>query len=257
MNNMNSIFNKENELWNSLFQSYSTEEQKKFFIDGLCLSDIKNKLNLQDQTILEKFWINNDKRILFLLKEGVDQGGEDYRDYLWESEKCQCKIKPNLRETLWYLNNLQSNPPELDINERVFEKYPFAIVNLKKLSRIKVLEGSESNWKELRSFANRDRDFLKNQIRNILAPNIIVCCGCDNQDSVIAIALELIYDDIHFKEFKIGEELWCKYNLENNLFLLNSYHLSSSNFDISKLINAFKAFIIELFEKNYLKKNRE
>lgn len=252
---MCTIYDREDELWNF----YSAEDQAILLKDGLCLSDIKFANNIQDQSILERYWINSDIRILFLLKEGVNQQGDDYRDYQWGSEKCQCKIKPNLREILWHLNNLQSakldeNEDKLDPKEKVFDKYPFAIVNLKKLPRDREKEGSYSNWEELRSITKRDKEILKKHIRDILAPNIIVCCGYESgADSIIAIASEIIYEGIEFEDFKIGNDLWCKYNLDEKIFLLNSYHLTFKDCDAVILKKAFRSLILDLFQKKYLK----
>lgn len=238
---MKHIYEKEYILWNNSKQNYTCNEWNNILKDGLCLSDIRKKRNLNDISELEQLWINSQIRVLFLLKEGVNQGGDDYRDYLWESEECKCAIKPNLRKILWHLNNLSSNSKELANN--VCGEYPFAIVNIKKVSRCSETDGKDSNWHELRDYAKKHKEFLKKQIQEILNPNIIVCCGCDNNDSIISIATDYIFDDIKFNEFHIGPDLWCKYNIAKNLFLLNSYHLSYSGCNVDKLINAFKQLL--------------
>lgn len=238
---MNHIYEKENNLWNDFKQKNPCYDWDNILIDGLCLSDIRNARNLNDISELERLWIDSRIRVLFLLKEGVDQGGDDYRDYLWESEKCKCQIKSNLRKILWHLNNLSSCAKELANN--VCGEYPFAIVNIKKISRCSETDGTDSNWHELRDYAKKHKEFLKKQIQEILNPSIIVCCGCDNKDSIISIATDYIFDDIKFNEFHIGPDLWCKYNTTENIFLLNSYHLSYGGCNVDKLINAFKQLL--------------
>lgn len=144
---MNHIYEKENNLWNDFKQKNPCYDWDNILIDGLCLSDIRNTRNLNDISELERLWIDNRIRVLFLLKEGVDQGGDDYRDYLWESEECKCQIKSNLLKILWHLNNLSSCAKELTNN--VCGEYPFAIVNIKK--SFKMLRNRRKRFKLART----------------------------------------------------------------------------------------------------------
>lgn len=73
-----------------------------------------------------------------------------------------------------------------------FQKYPLAIVNSKKIAG-----GSSANWNTIWEYAERDKLFLRTQIRDILNPNIIVCGGSndaeDKSRKVLSIALDYVF----------------------------------------------------------------
>ena len=138
-------------------------------------------------------------------------------------------------------------PNYWDINERkdIFNLYPFAFVNVKKLPG-----GAASDWDSIWSAAERDQQFLREQIRDILAPNIIVCCGSNDSGieytKMISIAKQYIFPDIASEFKKINN--WCYYNADNDLLLIDSYHPSARMSDEDKvngLVEAFHEFLIK------------
>ena len=129
--------------------------------------------------------------------------------------------------------------------KEIFKKYPLAIVNSKKIAG-----GSSAKWKTIWEYAERDKVFLRTQIREILKPNIIVCGGSNDTENefrkVLSIALEYIFPDIREDFKKINN--WCYYNSEKDILLIDSYHPSlimDEQDKIEGLVNGFHDFILK------------
>ena len=88
------------------------------------------------------------------------------------------------------------------------------------------------------------------QIRDILKPNIIVCCGSNDSNNwnekVIAIALDCIFPDKKNDFKKIND--WCYYDSDGDILLIDSYHPSypiSNTIKINMLFHGFQDFILK------------
>ena len=87
----------------------------------------------------------------------------------------------------------------------------------------------------LRGYAGRDAAFVRQQVRGILNPNIVVCGG--GSGCLLRIAQEFIYPDLTF--FPINS--WCHYCKDPELLLINSWHPSSRILDSQKIDGMMQA----------------
>jgi hypothetical protein len=239
----NTLKEQEDILFEKLQNTYSPEEQELLVQDGLCTTAITNK---QAGIDAEALWTQSKKRVMFLLKEPNGNPGEDYRDWDWSANT---ELFGNV--LAYWLEGLnivdKDNLPiydNLSWRKDIMEQYPLVIVNLKKLSG-----DSIADWNEIREYANRDREFLKEQVRNILNPNIVVCGGSSGSNSVLSLAREFIYNDINFE--KINN--WCYYNKDNDILLIDSYHPSmpgSYKKMVDDMLFAVQQFIIKNNEQH-------
>lgn len=248
-----SIYELEEELHNKLRDTYPESERDKIVDDGLCWAAISNlQPDKSNKNWLECLWVESSRRVLFLLKEPNGNDGDDYKDWDWSVGSGTFG-----NVLAYWLDGLMNTtadycPSYDDISCRkdIFKKYPFAIVNSKKISG-----GSSSNWPEIWEYAKRDKQFLRTQIRDILKPNIIVCGGsndsADEKRKVISIALEIIFSDI--KEDFISINNWCQFNPKENILLIDSYHPScimNERRKVEELIEAFHEFIVKTDYRN-------
>ena len=252
--NMNNTYKKstlyesEKNLLETLRKTYPESERNLFVADGLCWADISN--NMPDTANCnwpECLWTDSKRRVLFLLKEPNGNGNEDYKDWNWA-----VKNEPFGNALAYWLEGIITTTPiycpkyeELPPRESIFKKRPLAIVNLKKIAG-----GSSANWNEIWKFAKRDKEFLVAQIRDILKPNIIVCCGSNDRndwnEKVIAIALDCIFPDKKNDFKKIND--WCYYDSDGDILLIDSYHPSyriSNTIKINMLFHGFQDFILK------------
>ena len=235
---MKSIYQQESELLDALKQSYPSELQDKIVYDGLCWASISSDLpDANNQFWPENLWTTCKRKVLFLLKEPRDEG-EDYRDWDWGINKDQ--FGNVLLGWLYSIMNVTSRsmPDYTSIPSRkeLSKLYPLAIVNLKKLSG-----GRTADWEDIWRYAERDKVFLKKQVRDILKPTIVVCGGSnndgDNYRKVMTIALEYIFDDIKDNFKNIND--WCYFSSEDNILLIDSFHPSAiKTFDEKTLFMA-------------------
>lgn len=232
-----SIYEQENELYKEWLNSYSEEEQKYFCKDGLCATNANYE---------EKFWTNAKRRIVFLLKETNDNPEDDYREWEWSRiyhPTFNIIFKwlqglSTVSET--FCPSLNNDGDYYDIPNKVIEKYPLAIVNVKKISGV-----SQAYTKAIKDYAERDKAFLRKQVAEILKPNIVVCCGYAENDKsyMTKIAENYIYPDLSFK--KIND--WCFYCKEKNLLLIDSYHpraRMSQQYKIENMMKNVQEFLM-------------
>ena len=189
--------------------------------------------------------IQND--VYFFPQRAQWQWGDDYKDWDWsEGSGTFGNVLAYWLEGLMTttINHIPTYH-ELSPRKNILKKYPLAIVNSKKIAG-----GSSSNWKIIWKYAERDKSFLRTQIREILKPNIIVCGGSNDAEDgyrkVLSIALEYVFPDIKDGFKKINN--WCYYNLENDILLIDSYHPSiimNEKEKIEGLINGFHDFILK------------
>lgn len=245
-----SIYQKEEDLFNELRKSYTKNISKKIVDDGLCWADISSAVPVKEKQFWpENLWEDADRKILFLLKEANGNGGEDYKDWYWS------KGHEGFGNVLAYwLEGIHSTtkqycPNHYDMSLKIsraeiLKKYPFAIVNVKKIAG-----DNKADWKEIWEHAAKNKDFLKKQIRDILKPNIIICGGSNDSNNgykkMITIAKEIIFDDEKEEFIKINN--WCHYNPKIDVLLIDSYHPAmpgSYSSKIDDLLINFQHFIL-------------
>ncbi len=242
------IYDAEESLLEELRHTYPIEEKDSLVDDGLCWAAISNDLpDTNNRNWPECLWTDSKRRVLFFLKEPNGNGGDDYKDWDWsEGSGTFGNVLAYWLEGLM-TTTIDHIPTyhELSPRKNIFKKYPLAIVNSKKIAG-----GSSANWKTIWEYANRDKSFLRTQIRDILKPNIIVCGGSNDTENeyrkVLSIALEYVFPDIKDGFKKINN--WCYYNLENDILLIDSYHPSiimNEQDKIEGLINGFHDFILK------------
>lgn len=217
---MNGFYEKETAFLERWCESYSKEERDYFCYDGLIYYRDPNRKD--DYVEVEK-WEHAKRKVLFLLKDTNDFPNDDadYRwSYFYDTEELRTyKTFVVLLKWLWALNEVTPKDlPKFDKTREEYitaaQKYPMAIVNVKKL-----IGGPFVKNKTLWDFFERDKKFLKEQICDFLRPNIIVCGG--GSDTLLKMAMEL------FKEMKFDSfNEWCYYCPDSNIVLINSYHPS-------------------------------
>jgi hypothetical protein len=249
---MNKIYDQEKLLSDAWIKSYPLEEQKKFCFDGLCCngeitSEGKNA-NIGNE---EELWNSSKRKIVFLMKDTNGNPGEDYRAFPW-----RIVTHPFFANIFRWLEGLSKVTkdylPSWD-NEgytpdycKVVMTYPLAIVNCKKISG-----GNRVYNNTVWNYAKRDQQFLRKQIRDILAPNIIVCGG--GSGTMLRIAKELIYPE--YQDTFIEFSPTVHYSQKANVLLLDSYHPSapiSDDIKIYGLIEELHNFLKET-EPDFMK----
>ncbi|MGG5511496.1 hypothetical protein ACPDHN_16270 [Myroides odoratimimus] len=194
------------------FEMYG--ELDKLCKDGLCYNGelYNNDWNTRSGNE-EELWSKSNRRVLFLMKDPNSNPGEDYREWGWASFRHSTfKIMFAWLKGL-SLVTAKKYPSLEEAYQQYDVQYPLAIVNIKKASG-----GSSVSNNKVWEYAKRDSLLLKEQVREILHPNIIVCTG--ESGTVLAVAKTFIYDDIEFE--KVNE--WCYYNAEKNILLIDSWH---------------------------------
>ena len=254
------IYQKENENFESLKNSYPVKDQENLVMDGLCLSSIvaSNSIAMQYFSGLgswpEELYLRDKRRITFVGKEVNKEEGEDYRDWIWYESGDKTAMKKVLAGLLEGLHittadylPVYTNDTLIETVRKAFSVYPFAFCNIKKLSG-----GARADMNEIWRYAKRDQIYLQQQIRNILQGNIIVCFGSTDSDvmknKMVNLVKEIIYPDIKGKFRKINA--YCHYNVEDDILLIDSYHFSypdrggwKADFLVNHLLTEFQEFI--------------
>ena len=236
---MRNIHELEEDLRCRWMESYPEEERVHFCFDGLCY----NSPNTGVPGNEEQLWETSKRRILFLMKDTNDNDNADYRDWPWHTVNypffnCIFKWLQGLSTiTANYVPKL-GNGDYFDIPNKVVFEYPLAIVNIKKISG-----GSSVQNNTLIKYFERDKKFLREQITEILQPNIIVCGGGGESSTMLNIAKN-IYDDDSF----VKVNYFCYYSKKLNILLIDSFHPSAriSNFwKIDDMMERVHEFILQ------------
>ncbi|SRR5574344_1019634 len=238
---MKNIHQLEENLYEKWIESYSKEEREKFCFDGLCYNGIvcNNGFNAETGNE-EQLWEQAERKIVFLMKDTNKNERQDYRPWPWRDI-----TRPFFRAIMRWLEGIStitkdyiplcSNDDYSDDSEKIVTNYPLAIVNIKKLSGY-----SSVNNATLRAYAEKDAVFLKEQILDILKPNIVVCGG--GSGTIKDIAKTYLYPDME----KFSN--WCYYSQSSNVLIVNSYHPSAyvSNEDkFDDMMRAIQRFMID------------
>lgn len=232
--NMKNEFTKrEDDLRDRWKASYPAEQREQFCFDGLIYYRDPNSNDDYEEIIK---WENAKRKVLFLMKDTNNNPGEDYR---WWEEFYTIKSNffRNIIKCLWALNKVDVNyKPDFNKHKTIEEyttesiQYPMAIVNVKKIAG-----GPSVDNKSLSESYNRDEVFIKEQIRNILKPNIIVCGG--GSSTIRDIAFK-IYSEMNF----VSYNEWCFYCKENDVLIIDDYHPSYISRNNQTMINAVYDF---------------
>lgn len=251
-----SIYMREENLFNEFRNSYPERLRENIVDDGLCWASISNEIPIIENHFWpENLWEEAKRKIMFLLKEPNGNEGDDYKDWNWSEGNS---VFGNV--LAYWLEGLLTTTPtycptysELSQNisrYQIFKKQPFAIVNIKKEAG-----DSIADWDEIWEHAIKNKVFLKNQIRQILRPNIIVCGGSNDNNNdyrkMISIVKDILYDDEKNGFVKINN--WCHYNKSIDVLLIDSYHptmRSSYSTKIDDMLLNFQQFISQTGYKN-------
>lgn len=237
-----------NELFKEWKASYGPDHQHLFVEDGLV---VKYKDESTGYDINEQ-WRKSPRKIAFLLKDCPDEWGYDARRLLvgdgnneeWQIKAANVRnIKGrffhNIARILHGLSvmtndykggELANDMKNIGKLKQAINEIPFAYIECKKLAG-----GKNCANVALNSAMSRDNEFLAKEIE-ILEPNIIVCCGGDIFDNVVAnyfkgaIPEEDCRWDYVFKSEKGNEgDFRCKmyYYKEQGVLLFDSYHPSA------------------------------
>lgn len=103
---------------------------------------------------------------------------------------------------------------------KFYEQAPLVRINCKMKNG-----GNTVSNNELLSYINNDKEFLIQQIK-MYQPNVIVCCGNQNEENIILTQLVRgIYGDLKVIE-NTGN--WVYYSKDSNVLVIDSYHPSST-----------------------------
>lgn len=166
-----------NGMLDRLFEEWNAESIKNG--DDVISRDGLMRIKGQDVNAL---WDKADKKVMFLLKDQPDGGGDDIRNWLTLPEDN--KYAKSNREAgsiflkriacllygFTYCNTAYWTLNMDDVVKCFLEK-PFALVETKKQSG-----GTSVSNQTMNEYIDRYKDFLLREI-DILSPNIIVCCG--------------------------------------------------------------------------------
>lgn len=234
----------------ALFKKWKTESQRNGH-EGFCADGLMYRGEKWEKEIYvgkrkgdeNNLWLNEPKRILFLLKDTNGNPNCDNREfYPGANHKINLHYK-NLAYWLFGLSSIDEKTDAPDFDSLyfwddvyiVFDTKPFAIVNCKKESG-----GSRISNYELSKHIGIYSDFIKKEIE-ILDPDIIVCGGGSSR--IKNFFIEKIYTDVD----PINN--WIYYDKKNNKVIIDSYHPSyfqiegGSNTIYTKMMESYKAFL--------------
>ena len=170
MDNYNGKLNALFEKWKA--KSIENVEEKAFCEDGLMYK------YGHDKNYVDELWDKSKKRILFLLKDPIEDSGDSR---LWLNEPENQQLRPIIMKKLAYILYGLSTVKDGKVTDfwditheqlvKCFNEIPFAYVESKKQAG-----ETEIADNELDKYINRYREYLIEEI-NILNPDIVVCFG--------------------------------------------------------------------------------
>jgi hypothetical protein len=160
----------------------------------------------EDGIINEVAWANASPKVLFLLKETNDYCG-DLRKLIPKYWKGSW---PNVGRWTYGIHKIAAGHFPSFIEASRPENYKSAgessaIMNLKKLTG-----KDQSKMEEIRSFAQQDKDFIREEV-DIIQPDIVVCGATFGIAKGIISGLDCKPIDPDRKCFKLGETVWIDY----------------------------------------------
>ena len=177
-----------------------------------------------DKELENKMWNEAPLRILFLTKD-QNAGGYGAWDVRGETGKLSYAFFRNLMYQLYGLVNTKPGY-KADYNFtnkqaiELYNTFPIARINAKKEA------GTSSVSNEvLKSYIERDSEFLKKQILNLDA-DIIVCCGYSEYiEESGSILLNFLKKECYNNLNKLDDG-WIYFDEDKNKIAINNWHLS-------------------------------
>lgn len=200
-----------------------------------------------------ELWENAPIRYLFLTKDQNARGGAawDVRGETGRSNEDSCSIREQFYRNLMYIlygiiNSEDTLCGYEDFtNEQAIQTYdsaPLARINVKKQAG-----GSSIGNNTLKTYIERDKEFLIEQI-TALDADVLICCGySESIEDTGNIILNFLSKEI-YNFTKINE--WIYYDDKTKKVAINAWHLSYNRGVSQKdffegLVTAYHKFIIE------------
>lgn len=213
------IYERENMFWQAMKDHLPEEARNQVCIDGLCPCRAQGYYTKDEDFLLSPY-----PKVVFISKDMNDNPGEDIRDWpMYDIPEKNFSVSAfylNMLKILWALNTVTCeylpsfNANRADYIERAM-RYPLVNINLKKESG-----GSSVSMRDVCKCVNRDLPFLKEQIRLLYDPTVIVCLGGDGYVRIKDVIINRMYDDLYFVKYND----WCYYSKEKNLLVIDAYH---------------------------------
>ena len=203
-----------NEKLNVLFEKWKAKsiengEEKAFCEDGLMYK------YGHDKNYVDELWDKSKKRILFLLKDPIENSGDSR---LWLNEPENQQLRPIIMKKLAYILYGLSTVKDGKVTDfwditheqlvKSFNEIPFAYVESKKQEGTTVIKD-----KELDKYINRYKEYLTEEI-NILNPDIVICFGGPQHH----FAVNDLYKDAEVIDKHI------RLHKQTNTLIIYSYH---------------------------------
>lgn len=233
-----------NEQLNELFENWQSESHNNgdndFIFDGL----------MNDAAFSDDDWWNSSLRIVCVSKdpyfsngdefEEGELDGEDYREYDLLEMSVDHRFWRNILSIVYgIIHTDEDGYPDYseactyESREDISENTPFALVNIKKQAG----DSSVTN-KALRRYARIYNDYLSEEVREILNPNVVFCCGTSG------IVMDELYGDVDFEQ--IDDDGYIFYSEDEDLLLIAGHHPTArmSNRDMYEhVMNAYSDFL--------------
>lgn len=212
------IYEQENILWEDLSKTLPEDIRNKVCIDGLCPCRAK------DFITSDKDYLESRLRVVFVSKDMNNNPGEDIRDWpMYDIPEKNYYIDGfylYMLKILWALNVVTYEYlPSFNATREAFieraKRYPLVNINLKKESG-----GPSVTMREVNKCVIRDEPFLRQQIKALYQPTVIVCLGGDGYGRIKDIITERIYNESQFVKYND----WCYYSYEDDLLVIDGYH---------------------------------
>ena len=206
-----------NEKLNILFEKWKAKsiengEEKAFCEDGLMYK------YGHDKNYVDELWDKSKKRIMFLLKDPIEDSGDSR---LWLGVPENQQLRPIIMKKLAYILYGLSTVKDGKVADfrdvtheqlvKSFNEIPFAYVESKKQEGI-----TKISDKELKKYINLYKEYLKEEI-NILKPNIVICFGGEQYHFAV--------NDM-FKDAEVIDK-HIRLHKQTNTLIIYSYHPSA------------------------------
>ena len=233
------------------------EDDPKFASDGIMFrGEIDQNERYSNPEKENELWENAPIRYLFLTKDQnagdeKDAKAWDVRSETGRSNKDSCSIRYQFHRNLMYIlyGIINSEDTLCDYedftNEQAIQTYdsaPLARINVKKQAG-----GSSIDNNKLKTYIERDKEFLIEQI-SALDADVLICCGySESIEDTGNIILNFLIKEI-YNFTKINE--WIYYDDKTKKVAINAWHLSYNRGVSQKdffegLVTAYHKFIIE------------
>lgn len=204
-----------------------------------------------EPSIESELWENAPLRILFMTKDqnSGNEGAWDVRAETGRNKLGSNSIPGIFSRNLMYqlyglVNTTPSFLPDYDFSNKdaieLYDSFPVARVNVKKESGKESIDNGT-----LRTYLERDENFIRRQI-DTLDADIIVCCGYSQSIEGTGNML-LNFLNSHGYDFQRQEPgAWIYYDKNKNKVAVNNFHLSarkSSEKTYRELTSAYQTFL--------------